>query len=58
MQDGYFIVVKEKLLSSGQPVTIPMFNTLLQVYRSIMYLLSLVSLSLLVVVGSTITSCY
>ena len=32
-KDGYFVVVKEKLLSSGQPVTIPMFNTLLQVRR-------------------------
>ena len=29
--DGLLAVINEKLLSSGQPISIPMFNTLFQV---------------------------
>ena len=30
---GLFSVIKEKLLSAGQPVTVAMFNTLFEVVR-------------------------
>lgn len=36
--DGLLAVVNEKLLSSGQPISIPMFNTLFQVSNDFYYL--------------------
>lgn len=35
--DGILAVIKEKLLSSGQPVSVPMFNTLFQVSNDAYY---------------------
>lgn len=37
--DGLLAVINEKLLSSGQPISIPMFNTLFQVSNDSDYII-------------------
>ena len=41
---GLFSVIREKLLSAGQPVTIAMFNTLFEV-KPCVYILSRMSIN-------------
>ena len=41
---GLFSVVREKLLSAGQPVTIAMFNTLFEVSNTLIKMYSYIQL--------------